>query len=127
MAVGAVIAAVIVGGKNTALEKANAVAVEKRDEAEQKQELAVAAARAANEQNRDLVDAQIELVRLLDGKLRDVPAIQGEREEIHDRAIRRLKATAQAMTRLRRDVDWDPKDKEKNWRSLARALRHRPG
>ena len=25
------------------------------------------------------------------------------------------------MTNLRRDVDWDPKDEENNWRSLARA------
>ena len=38
-----------------------------------------------------------------------------------DKAIARLKAAAEAMTDLRRDVEWDPKDEENNWRSLARA------
>ena len=43
------------------------------------------------------------------------------REQMLDKAIERLSAAAQAMTDLRRDVDWDPKDEETNWRSLARA------
>ena len=85
------------------------------------EKLAVAAARAANEQNRIAVDAQVELIRLLDGKLRHVPAIQDEREQILDKAIARLEAAAQAMTDLRRDVEWAPEDEGHNWRSLARA------
>ena len=44
--------------------------------------------------------------------LRDVPAIQKVREQILDKAIERLSATAEAMTDLRRDVEWDPKDEE---------------
>lgn len=103
------------------LGKANSVAEEKRLEAERKQRLAVAAARAANEQNRVLVDAEVELVNLLDRQLRDVPAIQKERQQILDNAIARLRDAARAMTDLRRDVDWAPEDETKNWRSLARA------
>ena len=68
-----------------------------------------------------LVDAQVELVRLLDGKLRDVPAIENEREQLIDKAIERLRAAVQAMTDLRRDVKWAPEDEGNNWLSLARA------
>lgn len=103
------------------LGKANSVAQEKRLEAERKQRLAVAAARAANEQNRIAVQAEVELVRLLDGKLRDAPAIQNEREQLLDTAIARLKDAARAMTDLRRDVAWAPEDETKNWQWLARA------
>ena len=67
------------------------------------------------------MEAEVELIILLRGKLRDVPAIQNVREQMFDKAIGRLTAAAQAMTNLRRDVEWDPKDEEKNWRSLARA------
>jgi eukaryotic-like serine/threonine-protein kinase len=111
---GSAIAAVTLG-------KANTVAEQRRLEAERKQKLAVDAARAANEQNRHAVDADVNLVRLLDGKLRYVPAIQNEREDLLDKAIARLKAGIQAMTDLRRDVEWAPKDEEHNWRSLAKA------
>ena len=119
--VGSVIAALTLG-------KAYGVAEEKRQEAgraygvaEGKRKQAVAAARAANLQNRNLVDAQIEFIVLLDGPLRDVPAIRKEREQRLEKAIGRLRDAAQAMTDLRRDVDWDPKDEKHNWRSLARA------
>jgi tetratricopeptide (TPR) repeat protein len=114
VAAGSAIAAVTLG-------KANAVAEEKRKDAERKQQLAVAAARAANEQNRIAVDAEVELVRLLDGKLRYVPIIQNEREQLIDKATTRLVAAAKAMTDLRRDVEWAPEDEVHNWKSLARA------
>ena len=51
--VGSAIAAVSFARKNQELGKANAVAEEKRQEAERKEKVAVAAARAANEQNRN--------------------------------------------------------------------------
>ena len=99
------------------LRRANTVAEQKRHEAERN----LAVVRAANEQNRSAVEGDVELILLLRGKLRDVPAIENEREQLFDKAIGRLTAAAQAMTNLRREVDWDPKDEEKNWRSLARA------
>ena len=52
VAAGSAIAAVTLNRKNQELAKANAVAEDKRLEAERKEKLAVAAARAANEQNR---------------------------------------------------------------------------
>ncbi len=103
------------------LVKANAVTEERRQEAERKRAEAVAAARAANEQNRIAVEAQVDLVRLLDGKLRDVPAIEKEREQLLDKAIERLGAMVKAMTDLRRVVNWAPEDEGNNWQSLARA------
>jgi eukaryotic-like serine/threonine-protein kinase len=121
VAAGSAIAAVVVGRQNTLLAEANRLADEKRQEAERKRQEAVAAARAANEQNRIAVDAEVELVRLLDGKLRDVPVIENEREPMLDKAITRLKDAARAMTDLRRDVEWAPEDEGHNWRSLARA------
>jgi tetratricopeptide (TPR) repeat protein len=114
VAAGSAIAAVIFSGQNQALGKAKTLA-------EEKQRRAVAAARAANEQNRSAVDAQVDQIRLLEGKLRFVPAIQNEREQLLDKAVARLQAAAQAMTELRRDVEWAPEDEGRNWRSLASA------
>jgi eukaryotic-like serine/threonine-protein kinase len=121
VAAGSAIAAVTVNRQNQELGNANTLAEEKRQEAERKQILAVAAARAANEQNRSAVDAQVDLIQLLDNKLRYVPAIQDERDQLLDKAIKRLGAAAQAMTDLRRDVQWAPEDEGRTWRSLARA------
>jgi serine/threonine-protein kinase len=106
---------------NIALNAANATAEERRLEAERKQKLAEAAARAANVQNRSAVDAQVELIQLLEGKLRHEPALQDVRGEVLDMAVNGLEISARAMTNLRQDVGWDPKDEERNWRSLARA------
>ncbi len=92
------------------LRRANAVA-----------ERNLAFARGANELSRDAVDAAVELIVLLTRTLRDVPAIENVREQTLDRATARLAAAVKAMTDLRRDVEWDPKDEETNWRSLARA------
>ena len=86
-----------------------------------KEKVAVAAARAANVQNRSAVKAQLEIIDLLRNKLRFVPAIQHEREELLDHASKRLEEAALAMTYLRRDVDWAPQDEGENWRTLAKA------
>ena len=100
------------------------MAEEKRQEAEPKRSFAVAAARAANEQNRNAVEADVELIVLLSEQLRNVPAIQKVREQTLDKTIERLAAAAKAMDDLRRDVDWDPKDEENE---LAVAGQGLPG
>ncbi|MGO9921245.1 MAG: protein kinase domain-containing protein, partial [Isosphaeraceae bacterium] len=107
VAAGTAIAAVTVSRQLQARDKARAEAV--------------AAAWAANEQNRGAVDSQVDLIGLIDRQLRFVPAIQDVREQILDKASERLEAAAQAMTDLRRVVKWAPEDEERNWRSLARA------
>ena len=114
VAAGSAIAAVTVSGQNQALGEAKKLA-------EEKQQRTVAAARAANEQNRIAVESQVELIILLERKLRYVPEIQDVREKILDTACKRLEAAARAMTDLRRDVEWNPQDEEYNWRSLAQA------
>jgi serine/threonine-protein kinase len=118
---GSATAAVTVTGQNRALGKAKKLAEEKQAEAEEKQQRAVAAARAANEQNRSAVDSQVDLIRLLEGRLRFAPAIQDDREQLLDKAVARLGAGAHAMTDLRRVVEWAPEDEGRNWRSLASA------
>ena len=90
-----------------------------------KRKQAVKAARAANEQNRNAVEADVELIVLVTQTLRDVPAIQEVREKILDKTMARLSVTAKAMNDLRRAVDWDPKNEETNWRSLAWAYQAR--
>jgi serine/threonine-protein kinase len=111
------------GKANIALHAANEKAEERRREAENKQKLAEAAARAANEQNRGIVDAQVDLIELLEGKLRYEPKLQDVRGQMLDKAVNGLEISARTMTDLRRDVGWDPKDEERNWRSLARAYK----
>ena len=100
------------------LSKANAVAEEKRAQA-------VAAARAANEGNRNAVEAEVAQIFLLRGKLRNVPAIEDVREQLFDKAIERLTAVAKAMDDVRRYVEWDPTKEEQNWRTVARAYQAR--
>jgi tetratricopeptide (TPR) repeat protein len=121
MAAGSAVAAATLFQKNEALGAAKNLADEKRLEAERKEKVAVAAARAANVQNRSAVEAQLDMINLLRYKLRFVPAIQDEREERLDKASKRLAEAAQAMTDLRRDVDWAPGDEGSNWGSLAKA------
>jgi len=106
---------------NFHLTVANATAEERRREAEAKQALAEAAGRAANRQNRVAVDAEVDLIVLLEDTLRHVPALQEVRGQVLDKVIPGLEAEVRAMTELGRDVPWDPKDEEHNWRSLARA------
>ena len=104
VAAGSAIAAVTLGSKAKA-------AWPRRSAGGRAQEkLAVAAARAANEQNRNRrrcrgrPDSSCSM-----RKLRYVPAIQNEREQLLDKAIARLEAAAQAMTDLRRDVELGPR------------------
>jgi eukaryotic-like serine/threonine-protein kinase len=103
------------------LGRANTLAEQKRREAETKEKIAVVAARAANAQNRGAVDANIEMISLLQRQLRHVPVLQDKREQLLDKASGRLEEAARTMTELRRDVNWAPEDEEHNWRSLARA------
>jgi serine/threonine-protein kinase len=106
---------------NIAMKQANSVAEERRLEAVRKQDIAETAARAANQQNRSVVDAQVELIDLLEEKLKFVPALQDTRVKTLEKVTKSLDAAAQSMTDLRRHVPWDPKDEERNWLSLARA------
>jgi eukaryotic-like serine/threonine-protein kinase len=114
--------------KNVALVDANAradakrrEAEEQRGEAERKRKLAETAAHAANEQNRSAIDAEVAMISLLEERLRHVPALQDVREQVLDNAVKNLDAAAKAMADLRRDIGWDPKNEDLNWRSLARA------
>ncbi len=111
---GSVIAAVRLSAANAVAEEAKAVAVEERAQA-------VDAARAANEGNRIAVEADVGLIVLFTRTLRDVPAIQNVREKTLDETIKRLSDAVKVMSDVRRAVDWDPKNEENNWRSLARA------
>jgi len=107
---------------NVSLKEANGRAETRRLEAEQKQKLAEAAARAANEQNLSLVGAEVEMIDLLEGRLRHVPELQDVRGQVLDRAVKNLDGAARMMSDLQhRDVPWDPKDEERNLRSVARA------
>jgi tetratricopeptide (TPR) repeat protein/tRNA A-37 threonylcarbamoyl transferase component Bud32 len=126
---------VVVTGKNQELQKANRLAEDRRADAERKQKLeaearkleaearmkADNAARAANKTTRSVIDAQRDLMKLAVDELRYVPEIQKTREQVLDKAALGLEAAIQTMTDLRRDVTWDPKDEELNWRSLAGA------
>ncbi len=99
------------------LRASNAVAEEKRREAERY----LVVARAAIEGNRIAVEAHVGLIVLFTRTLREVPAIQGVREQTLDQVVARLSAAVKAMTLLRGVVEWAAEDEEKNWRSLARA------
>jgi eukaryotic-like serine/threonine-protein kinase len=106
---------------NARVEAKRREAEEQRQEAERRRKIAETAARAANEQNRSAVDAEIALIRLLEERLRNVPALQDLREQMLDSAVKNLDAAATAMTDLRRDIGWDPNNEDRNWRSLAQA------
>ena len=86
---------------NVALATAKKLADDRRVEAEterqaadDKRKLAETAARAANEQNQSAVEAQLELIRLLERQLRYVPAIQNIRDELLDKAAGRTATCA---------------------------------
>ncbi len=106
---------------NSALDIARNQAEERRKEAEAKQKLAEKAAWTANEQNRRSVDSEVAILSSLEGKLRYLPALEDVRKEVLDQTIANLDAAAQSMTSLRKDIGWDPKAEENNWKSLARA------
>ncbi len=111
----------ILRATNTALAEAKKLADEQKSIAVGKQKLAEDAARAANEQNRNAVDTEVAWIDALEHKLRHVPDIQDVREQMLTDATTNLDNSVRAMTGLRSVIGWDPKDEEKNWRSLARA------
>ena len=116
-----VAAAVLIGQKNQALNATNVALIEAKSRAESKQKLAEDAAQAANEQNRNAVDTEVSWIGILEDKLRYVPDLEEVREQMLTGAIKNLDNSVRAMTSLRNVIGWDPKDEEKNWRSLARA------
>jgi tetratricopeptide (TPR) repeat protein len=126
VAAGSTIAAVMFDKQNRALSKSNGELGIAKKLAEEKHQHAVASARVANEQNRIAVGAAVDIVRLFEGELRFVPAIQNLREQMLNKMVARLKEAAEAMTKLRLDAESDPEDEGHNWRVLASA-RHALG
>jgi tetratricopeptide (TPR) repeat protein len=110
-----------VSRKNVALEAATQVATNERGEAQKKQRIAETAARTATAENRRSLEAQTEMIDLLSVKLLHVPGIEEIRGELLDKVTKGLEAGATAMTGIRDDVGWDPKEEEINWRTLARS------
>ncbi len=117
---GSVIAAVRLSRANAVAEAAKAAAEAAKAVAEEKLRRR-SPPRAANEGNRIAVEADVGLIVLFTRTLRDVPAIQKVSEQTLDETTKRLSDAVKAMTDVRRAVDWDPENEEKNWRSLARA------
>src|SRR5262249_45768618 len=109
--------AVTVTGKNRELTKAYDTAEQRRQEAE-KGMRAVAAGQAASQQNRDLVDVELELIEALEGRLKFEPRLQDLRGRVLDKATQVLDAAARAMTGLRQEVGWPAKDETLYWHSL---------
>ena len=121
-------AAVMVSGRNTALHESNSARVRPGPKPRNDGTRPTASgcsprrsARAATDQNRRLVEAELEMIGLLEANLRHVAALQGVREKVLDRAVKNLDVAAQTMTNLRNDLGWDPTAEERNWRLLARA------
>jgi tetratricopeptide (TPR) repeat protein len=107
---------------------ANITADNRRIEAENAQEralkekkLAVAAGRAAIQQNRDVVETQREMILKLEDKWRDTPALQDVRRDVLGLATRILESAATTMTALRSEIGWPAEDEELNWRSVGLA------
>ncbi len=123
MLVSSAVGFAVVSGKNRELSVINVNLDAAKKLAEERLDVAVRAGRAANDRNKDAVEADLELIALLEKRLRDVPAIQAVRDELLDKTVKRLEAAAQAMKDLRKDIGWDPKDEFKNMRSLAAAHR----
>ena len=106
---------------NVALEKAKDAADEQRKVAVAKQQAAEAAARAANKQNKKVVETEVAWINVMEHKLRYVPEVQDVREQMLADATTTLDDSIRSMTGLRDVVGWDPKDEENNWRTLAQA------
>jgi hypothetical protein len=124
--IGATAAAVVIAGKNRELNRFNLDLVAAKDTAEKRRveeekRLAVAAGRAAIQQNRDVVEAQREMILLLEDKWRNVPALGAVRQDVLGLATRILESAAGAMTTLRSEIGWPEADEELNWRSVGLA------
>ncbi len=128
VAAGSTAAYFVLRQANRKLVAANITAENRRIEAESAQQraehetkLAVAAGRAAIQQNRDVVDAQREMILKLEGKWRDTPALQEVRRDVLGLATRILESAASTMTALRSEIGWPAEDEELNWRSVGLA------
>ncbi len=128
VAAGSTASYVVLRQANQKLVAANITAENRRIEAEHAQEraleekkLAVAAGRAAIQQNRDVVDAQREMILKLEGKWRDTPALVEVRRDVLGLATRILESSATTMTALRSEIGWPAEDEELNWRSVGLA------
>ena len=106
---------------NVALAKAKDLAEQQRQVAVTKQQQAEDAARAANAQNRNAVEAEVAWINVMEHQLRYVPEVQDVREKMLSDATKRLDESIRAMTGLRKVIGWAPGDEENNWKSLARA------
>ena len=106
---------------NTALAKAKDHAEEQRLVAVAKQKIAEDAARAANSQNRNAVEAEVAWINVMEHQLRYVPEVQDVREKMLSDATKHLDESIRSMTSLRKVIGWAPSDEENNWKSLARA------
>ncbi len=110
------------GQANENLKNANSAVEQKRMEADQKRQIAEDAVRAANDQNLRLVRAEGDMMEILEGRLRHVPELQDVREQILGTAVKNLNESAGLMVHLQeRNVMWEPKDQQNNFRTLARA------
>ena len=128
-AIGGTAQAVIITQKNQTLELTNVAVLEKaKDAADEqrkvavaKQQAAEAAARAANKQNKKVVETEVAWINVMEHKLRYVPEVRDLREQMLADATTTLDDSIRSMTGLRDVVGWDPKDEENNWRTLAQA------
>ena len=128
MAVGSTAAYLVVRQSNRELAAATITAENRRIEseiaqkrAEEEKKLAVAAGRAAIQQNRAVVKAQREMILKLEDKWRNVPALTEVRRDVLGLAIRILESAASTMTALRTEIGWPAEDEELNWRSVGLA------
>ncbi len=107
---------------NTDLTLAKAEAEKRQHEAEAEHRRAVAAGQAAIKQNRDVVAAQRDMIKLLERReYRYLPGIQGLREEALNLAAKTLQSAVGSMSGLRDEIGWPAADEELNWRSVAVA------
>ena len=102
MAIGSTAAYLVLRQTNRELVAANITAKNRRIEAEiaqkraeEEKKLAVAAGRAAIQQNREVVEAQREMILKLEDKWRNVPALTEVRRDVLGLAIRILESAAE--------------------------------
>ena len=128
VAVGSTAGYFVLRQSNRKLVAANTAAENRRVEAENAQQraleekkLAVAAGRAAIQQNRQVVEAEREMILKLEDKWRNTPALQEVRRDVLGLATRILESAATTMTALRSEIGWPIEDEELNWRSVGLA------
>jgi eukaryotic-like serine/threonine-protein kinase len=106
---------------NSTAENRRIEAVNAQKRALEETKLAVAAGRAAIQQNRVVVEAQREMILKLEDKWRDTPSLQDVRRDVLGLSTRILESAASTMTALRSEIGWPAEDEELNWRSVGLA------